>query len=395
MARAPRGRPRRYAQYEELLACPDRMLKRPKYVSNIGVFHGKRCATAWVKVHLPRGSTFRGKTYPPGGSVEIKLGRLTSWDWAQLEAKRDEIQGRADRGEPLEEAPVPLFGDWADDWLGRAQRRLKGHATVKIHVERHLQPAFGKTALSQIQTHDVNRWITRRLDQVAPSTVKRELSTLNAILNDAVKAGHIQSNPGKHADSISGVTGRRRFLSGEELLRLLAAADECAEWLPDVIVWAVHSGMRKGEILALTWSDVQPLPDGRVIIQVKTSKSDQPRMVVATKTMKEILFRQDQRRKDGDDRIFTMSKMTLRRRWEDARRRAGLEDVTIHDLRRTHSTYAAASGVDLRTLAGRIGHADLSMLQKHYAALVGDAEAGAAERIEAVFSQFTSRGTGN
>jgi integrase len=90
-----------------------------------------------------------------------------------------------------------------------------------------------------------------------------------------------------------------------------------------------------------------------------------------------------------------MSKMTLRRRWEDARRRAGLEDVTIHDLRRTHSTYAAASGVDLRTLAGRIGHADLSMLQRHYAALVGDAEAGAAERIEAVFSQITSRGAGN
>jgi integrase len=312
-----------------------------------------------------------------------------------LEAKRDEIQGKADRGEPLEDAPVPFFGAWADDWLERANRRLKGSATVNIHVERHLRPAFGNTALSAIQTHQINGWIARRLREVAPATVKRELSTLNAILNDAVKAGHIKSNPGQHADTIRGVVGRQRFLSGEELLRLLASAEECAEWLPDFILWAVHSGMRRGETLALTWPDVQSLPDGRVIIQVKTSKSGQPRMVVATRTMKEILVRQDQRRKDADDRIFTMSKMTLRRRWEDARRRAGLEDVTIHDLRRTHSTYAAASGVDLRTLAGRIGHADLSMLQKHYAALVGDAEAGAAERIEAVFSQFASRGAVN
>ena len=89
-------------------------------------------------------------------------------------------------------------------------------------------------------------------------------------------------------------------------------------------------------------------------------------------------------------KLFNMSKMTLRRRWEDARRKADLEDVTIHDLRRTHGTYATASGVDLRTLAGRIGHADLSMLQKHYAALVGDAEAEAAERIQGVFDKMTA-----
>ncbi len=77
--------------------------------------------------------------------------------------------------------------------------------------------------------------------------------------------------------------------------------------------------------------------------------------------------------------------MTLRRRWEAARRKAGLGDVTIHDLRRTHSTHAAIAGVDLRTLAGRIGHSDLSMLQKHYAAIVGSASEEAAEKIEKAF----------
>ena len=78
--------------------------------------------------------------------------------------------------------------------------------------------------------------------------------------------------------------------------------------------------------------------------------------------------------------------MTLRRKWEAVRREAGLEDVTIHDLRRTHSTQAAVAGGDLRTLAGRLGHANLSMLEKHYAALVGSVSEEAAVKIERAFS---------
>ena len=78
------------------------------------------------------------------------------------------------------------------------------------------------------------------------------------------------------------------------------------------------------------------------------------------------------------------------RKWEKARNEAGLEDVTFHDLRRTHSTDSAAASVDLRTLAARIGHSNLSMLQRHYAALVGDAEVETADRIEDVFKRLAS-----
>src|SRR5262249_48469389 len=78
--------------------------------------------------------------------------------------------------------------------------------------------------------------------------------------------------------------------------------------------------------------------------------------------------------------------MTLRRRWEAARSSAGLHDVTIHDLRRTHTTHAAASGVDLRTLAGRIGHADLTMIERVYGQVVGSASGEAADKIEKAFA---------
>ena len=192
MSGLPRGRPRRYAEYEQLVAgLPKVMTKRPKYANNIGVFRGARGETAWIKIHLPQGATYKGKSYPPGGSLEIKLGRRSSWSWSQLEAKRDEIQGKIDRGEPLEEDPAPLFADWAGDWLRRAKERLKGYATAKIHLERQWLPVFGSVQLSNIQTHQINGWIGKRLKQAKPATVKRELATLDVILNNAVKAGHI------------------------------------------------------------------------------------------------------------------------------------------------------------------------------------------------------------
>ena len=62
----------------------------------------------------------------------------------------------------------------------------------------------------------------------------------------------------------------------------------------------------------------------------------------------------------------------------------------FHDLRRTNATQAAASGVDLRTLAARIGHTDLAMLERHYAMVVGSAEHEAAEKIQKTFDRLTS-----
>jgi len=140
--------------------------------------------------------------------------------------------------------------------------------------------------------------------------------------------------------------------------------------------------MRKGEIRALQWSNVKTLGDGREIVMVETSKTDQPRTVTCTETMKEVLVRQRSRKLKGDERVFPVSPTVLRKRWERARKLAKLEDVTIHDLRRTHSTHAVTAGVDLRTLQGRLGHNNLSMLEKHYAPFVGSAGEQAAKTIE-------------
>ena len=179
----PRGRKRKYAEYEELLqSLPKVMTKRPKYVNAVGVFRGSRGETAWVKISLPHGGIFKGKNYQPGSSLEIKLGSLSSWTWQQLEDKHRELQGKADRGEPLEQKADVLFSNWADEWLSNAKGRLRSYRTVKLHVEKHLRSTFGARPLGAISVGEINSWISERLKLAKPATVKRERETLGSRL---------------------------------------------------------------------------------------------------------------------------------------------------------------------------------------------------------------------
>jgi integrase len=387
----PRGRPKKYGEYEALLkSLPKQMKKRPHYLKGIGIFRGARGDVAWIKIRLPHGGAYKGKSYSIGSSLEIKLGSLSSWSWQELEGKHQEMQGKAERGEALEETPDWLFKDWAQDYLNRAKTRVDDFGSLEIHVRKHLNPTFGKKALSTITRSEINRWQGKQLENLAPATVKRQLNTFKAIINDALNSELIEKSPLKKLNPIKGIEGRKRFLTDEELVILLAKAQEVQDWLPDFLLWQVHSGMRKGETIALLWSDILELKDDRVIAQIRMSKSGKGRTVICTKTMKTILEQQKERKKENDERVFPISKMTLRRRWEAARKAASLEDVTIHDVRRTHATHAVVAGVDLRTLAARIGHTDLAMLEKHYAQIVGSAEHEAAEKIQDTFDRLTA-----
>ena len=253
---------------------------------------------------------------------------------------------------------------------------------------------FGENSLNNITVSDVNRWQSTQLINLKPGTVKRQLNTLKACLNDAIKSGHIDKNPCSGADRITGINRRQRFLDAEEIIRLLAAAEEPSPWLADLILWFLHSGMRKSEALGITWSDIKTLPNAAIIIELNQTKSGDGRQVVCTKTMKEIINLQRRRKIEGDNRLFPYAAITIRRKWVKVRELAGLSDVVMHDLRRTHTTHAVIANVDLNTLADRIGHANLDMLQKHYAAIVGSASAEAAETIQEVFDGITKVNNG-
>ena len=380
-----RGRPRRFAEYEKLLAdLPPKMAKRPKYVNGIGLFRGERDITAWIKFTLPKGGLFKGRAYEAGESAELKLGKLASWSWEQLEAERSKLIGRAERGEALEDAPVVRFGPYAADWLENRRGTVKAWPVEAGHVKNSLLPYFGNMDMNSITFQDVNKWQAKLLEGLAPATVQRQLNTLKTILNDAKRAGRVRQNPCEGAKKLKGIEPRQRYLDAAEATKLVTASADIAEWMPDFLVWLLHSGMRRGEALALTWQDVKQVED-RTLVSIRNTKSGKPRFISCSWTMVAILERRRNAKPD-QDRVFPIPLITLKRKMKLLREKTGIQDIHLHDLRRTNATHLARAGVDLRTLSGRIGHHDLTMLHSVYSVFGKDDQA--AEAAQRVFGDY-------
>lgn len=393
--RRPVGRPSRYAKFEELeRSLPVNMKKRPIYCDGIGLFRGRRSFTVWIKVRLPHGGVYKGRTMPIGGSIERKVGNRTSWTWQQLEAERDRLQGLADRDESLDVFQAVTFASYANEWLERRKSTLKGYGVTKGHVRSALIPAFGKKGLDAITVGDVNRWIGKQRNSLAPATVQRQLSTFNAIVNDAVRNGLVEGNPSSHADKIRGIEPRQRFVTEQEWHVILETCERIEQeqkekheqtpqriigWLKHYITWAYNSGMRRTEILSLTWDNVRKVDAEHTVIEVLNSKNGKSRYVSCTREMQSMIGSlKDLPRADGDKRLFPVSLTTLKRALTALWKATGLNDVRLHDLRRSHATILINRGVDVRTVAGRLGHTGTAMLAKHYAVDRGDKEAAAA-----------------
>jgi len=390
--RRPAGRPGRFAPYEDFEAgLPKVMVKRPQYFQGIGVFRGARDSTAWVKIHCPHGAMFGGRHIAPGRSVEIKLVRRASFDWPDLIAEKDRLQALADKGLPLEEIDVPTFAKYAEEWLERKKPVLRSFGVTKGNVHSALNPTFGKYPLDGITVGEVNRWIGRQRVKLKPSAVQRQLNTFKAIMNDAVRNGIIERNPAEQADKIKGIEARQRFVTEAEWKTIVETAVRIEEeqeankerkphqirgWLRHYVVWAYNSGMRRAEILSLTWANVRPIEGHGTQIEVINTKTANPRHITCTAEMEAILHALDKlERAKRDDRLFPVSMMTLKRSLSALWKKTGLPDVRLHDLRRTHATMMMQLGIDPKAIAGRLGHSGLSMLGRHYAVDRGDSEA--------------------
>ena len=387
----PVGRPGRYAKFEEFEASlPKAMAKRPAYCEGIGIFNGTTGSTVWLKIRMPRGGLFKGRSIAIGGSVELKLGKRTSWDWPQLIEERNHYQGLADRGEPLEAVEIDTFATYAKDWLNRKKPTMRSYGVTSGHVANVLNPIFGKKTLGVITVTDVNRWIGQQAIKLKPATVQRQLNTFNAIMNDAVRSGIIERNPSVRADKLKGIEPRLRFVTDEDLAVVLKAADEIERsqeankertphqirgWLRFYVVWAYQSGMRREEILNLTWDRVRKGDNAITAVEVVHTKTGSPRNVTCTEEMLSILvsLRKLERAK-GDNRLFPVSMTTLKRSLTKLWKATGLQDIRLHDLRGTHATILLQNGVDAQTVAGRLGHSR-SMLVKNYSVYRGDVDA--------------------
>lgn len=383
----PKGRKSRFRDYDLLLQTISKEItKRPKYFNGIGVMHGKRGFTAWVKIKLTHGGSFKGQIFASGAYVEIKLGNLESFTWEQLEAEFRALQGKADRNEPLEEKQDISFENYVETWLVNAEGRIPEQANFKNlqrDIKNRLIPFFGRKGLQTISAADVNLWQARqRQEGLSIASVNRNKNILRAILSRALKDGLIERNPCDRSDRLKIAEKAPRYIRPDELRTLFGAARASGEWLFDYLHWCLLSGMRQGEIRKLKWSDVH-MPDiGSTYIQFQTGKTGKIRRITCSPAMVSILKRIKPQFNNPEFPVFPYPHIKIKRSWDRLRKATGLREITLQNFRTSNATMGATSGVDLRTLGGRLGHTDLEMLQRHYAGFQQSADAKAATIIE-------------
>lgn len=195
-----------------------------------------------------------------------------------------------------------------------------------------------------------------------PATVNRELAVLSKIFQLAVDAGHLESNPCHRVKRLRHDNSRTRFLSDEEEASLLEALAG-KEPLRSIVLLALHTGMRRGEIISLRWDEVDFT---RRLIHVTQTKTGRNRMVPMNQDVLEILGRQPHQ----SDLVFVSPRtgrqlVEIKKGFIAACVRAGVHDFRFHDLRHTTASKLAEAGADITTIAEILGHSSLNMTKRY------------------------------
>lgn len=210
---------------------------------------------------------------------------------------------------------------------------------------------------------------THRGEQRQPATVVRYLAALSHAFTIAVNEwGWLDDSPMRKVSKPKEPRGRVRFLSDEERTALLKACKESSNpSLYPVVVLALSTGMRFGEIMGLTWDDVD-VHQGKAILH--ETKNDERRAVPITGHALELLKGLAKVRRIDTRLLFPSpgyprKPVELRYAWEKALDDAKLEDFHFHDLRHTAASYLAMNGATLAEIAEVLGHKTLAMVKRY------------------------------
>jgi len=264
--------------------------------------------------------------------------------------------------------------------------------SVESIVRVHLSPAprFRAKDLARLTEEDVERYIAeKRKAGKAPKTIRNHLGVLHSIFELGQRKKWCSRNPVKLAEGprVRRNATRVRFFSQEELEALVRAPypdDAFGSIEPTLYLTAAMTGLRQNELFALRWRHIDWLNqrmrvvDGYVRGEFNDPKSEQSSRSVpmATRVAQQLerLYQRSAWRGD-DDLVFAhpelgtpLDRSKVLKRLKAAEGRAGLREVTFHELRHTFGTRMAAGGVALRTIQEWMGHTDAktTAIYAHY-----------------------------
>jgi integrase len=240
---------------------------------------------------------------------------------------------------------------------------LRSVVTVRGYVKVFRQH-FGNQQLRSLAYEDLRMFRLARLststqqsERRSLTTVNREMAYLRRLLTIAERNGWIRRNPFRMGDPLihtADEVKRERIINREEEMRLLAACIGPRGHLRAIIICALDTGMRQGEILKLRWRDVN-LSDHVITITGLNTKTMRERQVsITTRLSSELDRLPAERVRSEDDLVFGLT--DVRQGFKRACRAAGLDGLRFHDLRHTHASRLDDLGFSLAKIGGQLGH---------------------------------------
>ena len=272
----------------------------------------------------------------------------------------DGIQGNAPRN--------TVFGDIVQRYMREITPSKRGAQSESYRIGRMLKTPLANVQLADLRPQDFADWRDRRLKEVSPDSVGRELTTLSAICEHAMKEwGLLRENPVRKISKPKKSRARTRRPTEQEINDICAALLYYPDSKPELVVqrvavaflFAIETAMRAGEICNLTWDNVD---FNHRLAHLPITKNGDSRDVPLSKRAVALL---EQLRGVDDVRVFAVDVQSLDVLFRRAREKCGIQDLHFHDTRREALTRLSKK-VPVETLAKISGHRDLRILLNAY-----------------------------
>jgi len=359
-----------------------------------------------------------------GKQTRFVIGRTTEFTPAQArDAAKSTLAGinlgtnPLDDRQPVKEAKT--LGQFiTDDFAPWVNTHRKAAVTNLARIRKNFEVHLNKP-LSELNGLAVEKWRQQRLNHplkpAKATTVNRDLAALKAALSKAVEWGYLEQHPLTKVKPTKVDTGGIvRYLSIAEGDALLAALKQreltkrtdrakANAWrqerayadLPSLtaqafydhlhpgVIVSLNTGLRQGELLSLTWSDIT-LPAQQLTIKGTNAKSGKTRHIPLNTDAMAALKQWRQQSPDSNVLVFPGAKgkqiVDVKTAWAKLLKDAGIDHFRWHDMRHDFASRLVMAGVDLNTVRELLGHADLKMTLR-YAHLAPEHKAAAVEKL--------------
>jgi len=364
------------------------------------------------------------KRYKDSYTIVLNLGRDPSTgkrkqQWLSVkgtkkeaERKLSDILHQLDTGTFMKPGKTTV-ADFLERWLKDYQPNLspRGFERYGSIIRGHLLPGLGSIPLTQLRPEHLQRYYTGKLDDgLSAGSVRYHHAVLHVALKTALKWGLLPRNP---ADAVTpGKVHTREMQTWDEsdvprFLELQAVRDTPYY---ELFYLALFTGMRRSELLALRWCDMDlllcqlyvnrglhQLKDGSYIFtEPKSAKS---RRTIALPPSAAVVLREYKGKQEvtkamlgvslrDDDLVFSrldgmpLRPNTVTRAWKTLAARAGLKAIRLHDARHTHASIMLKQGIHPKIVQERLGHSSIQITLDTYSHVAPGLQEAAAARFD-------------